>query len=274
MKKAYDIEYFQSVSPICNNKIVAFLVKKMMKWIDIEKVNEIYGRYCHLRGSAFTSAMLADPLMDVKYKIHNKERLDTLPEGSFITVSNHPIGSLDGIILIDIFASRRKDYKFMVNGILDNLEAMGDNFISVKPKTDNKITGNPANINGVRASLAWLKDGHPMGFFPAGAMSFKNKNKQIRDLPWTHSVIRLIRKSNVPVYPIYFACQNTPFFYWLGKINWRIRTLRTATEAFNKRGKTLDIYIGQPIPPETIKQYTDDIELANFLYRSTYDSGL
>ena len=72
-----------------------------------------HARHCELRGSAFTSALLQDPLINLRYKVHNEEILNHLPSGAFATVSNHPIGSLDGIILIDIFASRRPDFKVM-----------------------------------------------------------------------------------------------------------------------------------------------------------------
>lgn len=268
-KTVLDINDLQKLSPVFKNRIVAFFAKKLFKCLSINKVNQIHANHCHLRGSAFTSAMLSDPLMNVKYKIHHEELLESLPEGAFITVSNHPIGSLDGIILIDIFASRRPDFRVMVNGFLENISAMGDNFISVQPKTDDD-TGNLSNINGVRASLGQLKAGHPMGFFPAGAMSFKNKNKQVRDLPWTHSIIRLIRKAKVPVYPVYFGCKNTNFFYWLGNISWKVRTMFVAVEAFNKRGRTLDVYIGKPISVDTIQHYKDDNDLAEFLYQVTY----
>ena len=116
-----------------------------------------------------------------------------------------------------------------------------------------------------------LKEGHPMGFFPAGAISFYNKDdKEIHDLPWTHSVIRLIRKANVPVYPVYFDFLNSRFFYWLGSISWKIRTLRIPAEAFNKRGKTVDVYVGKPISPEEMKNFADDTALAEFLFNRTY----
>ena len=273
-KIVFDIEDLQAISPMFKNKMLAFWGKKFIKWFDFAKVNQIHSTHCHLRGSAFTSEMLADPMMDVKYTIHHKEQLDSLPEGAFITVSNHPIGSLDGIILIDIFASRRKDYRVMVNEMLEKIGALADNFISVLPTKGDNSKVNPSNTGGVRACISWLKEGHPLGFFPAGAMSFKDKNKQVKDRPWTHSVIRLIRKAKVPVYPVYFDCKNSDFFYWLGKISWKIRTLRVPTEAFNKQGKTLDVYIGQPISPQTLQQYTDDAELADILYRSTYNANI
>ena len=87
-----------------------------------------------------------------------------------------------------------------------------------------------------------------MGFFPAGAISFYNKEKKrVMDLEWTLSVIRLIRKGNVPVYPVFFDGLNSSFFYWLGRISWKIRTLRIPIKEFNKHGKVMDVYIGAPI---------------------------
>ena len=273
-KIVFDIEDLQAMSPMFKNRILAFWGKKLIKWLDFEKVNIIHSTHCHFKGAEFTSAILADPIMNVKYNLHHKERLDSLPEGAFITVSNHPIGSLDGIILIDIFASRREDYRVMVNEMLEKIGALADNFISVLPTTGEKSKGNSSNTGGVRACISRLKEGHPLGFFPAGAMSFMGKDKQVKDRPWIHSVVRLIRKSNVPVYPVYFGCQNSKFFYWLGKISWKIRTLRVPAEAFNKRGQTFKVYIGQPILPETLQQYTNDAELADFLYQSTCNANL
>ena len=270
-----DYQDLQEMLPFFRSKIGTFLGKYLIKWLSIDKVNKAHKNSCHLRGADFTTALLKDELIDVKYKIHNEEVLNSLPEGAFITVSNHPIGSLDGIILIDIMASRRPDFKVMVNGILNKIGAMEDNFIAVRPDTKRDgANGNPANINGVRLSLQRLKEGHPMGFFPAGAMSFYNfKAKKIRDLTWARSVIRLIRKAKVPVYPVYFDFRNSNFFYILGVLSWKIRTLRVPAEAFNKRGRTVDVYIGKPVSPEDIKNIPDDEKLADFLYNRTYSSN-
>lgn len=256
------------MAPFFRSRFGTYIGEKAIKWFRIDEVNTVHSRSCHLRGSDFTSALLNDPLIDISYRIHNEEILDTLPEGAFVTVSNHPIGSLDGIILIDIFARRRPDFKVMVNGILTNIGAMEDNFISVVPESTKQ--DGTQNINGVRLSLQRLREGHPMGFFPAGAVSMYNrKQKKVKDLPWVHSVIRMARKTKVPIYPVYFDFLNTRLFYILGMIDWRIRTLRMPAEAFNKRGRTVDVYIGRPIHHEEIQKMTDD-ELAEFLYERTY----
>ena len=239
-KSVVDIYDLQEMAPFFKGRVGTWLGKLLIKCLRVDLVNKVHARNCHLRGAEFTSALLHDPIIDLSYEVHNKEILDHLPEGAFVTVSNHPIGSLDGIMLIDIFASHKRG-------------------------------ANPANVNGVRLSLQRLKEGHPMGFFPAGAISFYNKKeKQVRDLSWAHSVIRLVRKAKAPVYPVYFDFQNTHFFYWLGNISWQIRTLRIPTEAFNKRGKKADVYIGEPISPEEIAAIPEDKDLAEFLYKRTY----
>jgi len=267
-----DYEDVQEMAPFLKSRFGLWFLKKFFRWMDMDKVNQIHTNHFHLRGSAFTSAMLNDPLMDVCYEVHNRELLNDLPAGSFITVSNHPIGSLDGIILVDIFASIRPDYRLMVNEILSNVTALEDNFISVVPKTNNKQNSNPKNINGIRLAFSHIKGGHPMGFFPSGSMSFYDKSKKrVYDRPWTHSIIRVIRKANVPIIPVYFDCLNSKLFYRLGRISWKIRQFWVAIEAFNKKGQTLHVHIGQPIPPETIRKYTDDTKLAQFLYNSTYN---
>ncbi|MDR0538668.1 MAG: lysophospholipid acyltransferase family protein [Tannerellaceae bacterium] len=268
-KNVLDIAYLQAVSPFFKSKAGIYTGNKLIKWLGIEKVNTVHARNSHLRGAEFTTALLKDPLINLSYEVHNAKVLDTLPPGAFITVSNHPIGSLDGVILIDIFASRRPDFRVMANGILTNIGAMKDNFISVKPNSGNQGP-NVRNVNGIRMSLAHLHEGSPMGFFPSGAISFCSKNGEIRDLPWTHNIIRLIRKASVPVYPVYFDLRNSRFFYFLGKISWRIRTLRIPAEAFNKQGRKANVYLGKPIMPEEIQTIPDDNRLAEFLYTHTY----
>jgi putative hemolysin len=271
-KNVIDISDLQKAVPLLKSKFGTFLGKKILKWMCIDKVNLVHANNCHLRGADFTTALLKEPLINIKYEVYNKERLENLPEGAFITVSNHPVGSLDGIILIDIFATLRPDFRVIVNGVLSHISAMESNFISVRPDSKNQGT-NLQNVNGIRASLAHLQKGHPIGFFPAGAISFYRKDtKKIQDLDWTHSVIRLIRKANVPVYPVYFDLYNSRFFYWLGKISWKIRTLRIPVEVFNKQGKTACVYIGEPVMAEEIQQIKDDKELANFLYKKTYST--
>ncbi|UKI45368.1 MAG: hemolysin [Phocaeicola vulgatus] len=204
-----DIDDLKEMSPFFRTTFGKWIGKIAIKLSGVGRVNRVHRNSCHLRGAAFTSALLKDPEIDLQYKLHHAERLDNLPEGAFITVSNHPIGSLDGIMLIDIIASRRPDFKVMVNGVLTKVGAMKDNFISVQPDTKHQ-GGNLANMGGVRLCMKQIQEGHPMGFFPAGAMSFYNKEKKgVYDLPWDPQCN--------PAYP-QIQCGGLSYLFWFPKL--------------------------------------------------------
>ena len=204
-REILDLESMQDLSPIFRGKWGTKFAKWSTKVCAIDKINWVYKQSCHLNGAEFANSLLKD--VGVDYRIGNADRLRNLPEGAFITVSNHPYGGIDGVMLIDMMAAIRPDYKFMVNQFLSLIKTMEDNFISVRPKTGDK--NDPTeSINGIRRTLQNLKDGHPVGFFPAGAVSmFRFDRLKVRDREWQETIIRLIQKAKVPVLPIRFLTE-------------------------------------------------------------------
>ena len=160
-----DIGDLERMSPVFRGKQGNLLAGRIIKMFALDRVNALYQRCCEYKGAAFASALLQD--LGVQYRIGNSERLEQLPEGAFITISNHPYGGLDGIMLIDLMAHIRQDFKLMVNKLLSLIEAMEVNFISVRPQGNKKLVPT-ANLNGIRETLGHLQEGHPMGFFPSG----------------------------------------------------------------------------------------------------------
>ena len=246
------------------------LAKLFMKVFAIDRVNALYERSCEHRGADFAESILKD--LGVDYQIGNAERLMPLKEGAFITVSNHPYGGIDGIMLVDLMAGIRADYKVMVNQILSLIEAMSDNFISVKPKVGDKELSPTANVNGIRETLTRLHEGHPVGFFPAGAVSmFEFKHLGVRDREWQESVLKLIHKAKVPVVPIRFFDKNSFLFYSLELISWKIRLIQMPRELFNKHGKRTRIGIGNIITTEELEKFNDHKSLGAYLRKVLYD---
>ena len=72
----------------------------------------------------------------------------------------------------------------------------------------------------------------------------------MRDREWQQSAAGLIRHLKVPVIPVRFFDRNSNWFYFLGLINWRLRTLRLPHEILNKEGKTVRLGIGEVISVE------------------------
>jgi putative hemolysin len=55
--------------------------------------------------------------------------------------------------------------------------------------------------------------------FPAGEVSTYKDGKLMVDKPWEEGAIKVIRKAQVPVVPIYFHAKNSRLFYLLSKIS-------------------------------------------------------
>ncbi len=256
-------------TPLLRGKIGLKLARIVLKLLAIDRVNKEYAKSAHLEGYEFTASFLKG--VGVSYEIVHEDRLQHLPEGAFITVSNHPYGGLDGLIMVDMMARRRQDYKYMVNSILMMVKTMSCNFIGVKPSTSKNVSS-PENMQGLKLTLQHIREGHPMGFFPAGAVSNFNKTNRLRvtDRDWQPTVIRLIQASQVPVIPIYVHGKNSWFFNFLGRIHWQLRSMRMPYEIFNKRGKVIKVTVGEIIPWEVQKQYKKTEDLAAFLKAKTY----
>ena len=231
------------------------LAHRLMKWLKLDDVNYFHHRNLNTPGAPFVRGLLDD--FRITMHIDGKHVLDNLPEGSFITVSNHPFGAIDGIMLIDIFASRRPDYKVMVNLMLNYIRGMRPNVIAVVPMASNDPEKKAITMRGIREAMLHVKKGHPLGFFPAGAMSKINRRMDLQDRPWQPSIIRLIQQLNVPVIPVYFHGSNSFLFNFLGVACWQLRTLRLPSEVFSHHDETYHISVGDIISPEEQKQAPD-----------------
>lgn len=245
------------------------LVERMLHWLSVDKVNAVHAHNCETPGPAFVEGLLRD--FDIKLRVDGLDVLDNLPEGPFITVSNHPFGALDGITLIHLVASRRPEYKVMVNMILGRIWAMEPNFIAVDPMSSNDPAKKAVSVNGIRQAIDQVKSGRPLGFFPAGAVSKVNWRGRLVDRRWQPNVIRIIKNLEVPVIPIYFHGSNSWFFNFLGVVCWQLRTLRLPSEVFRKCHTTMHISVGNPITVEEQRAHAGSIdELGRYLKDTTY----
>lgn len=245
------------------------LVNRLLKFLSVDKVNWLHDHNCDTPGPEFAAGLLKD--LEIKLRIDNEELLDKLPEGAFITVSNHPFGALDGISLIHIIASRRPQFKVMVNMVLNYISAMRPNFIAVDALASDDPKKKAVSMQGIKSAIMQVRRGEPIGFFPAGAVSKVNIKGQLEDREWQPTIVRLIQQMKVPVVPIYFHGSNSWWFNFLGVVCWQLRTLRLPAEVFRKKGSTLHISIGEPISVEEQIQHSGTVEeLGQFLKDKTY----
>lgn len=248
------------------------LVNRLLHFLEVDKVNRVHSNCCDTPGPEFVKRLLFDEF-GIKLRVDGTEVLDNLPEGAFITVSNHPMGALDGIALIYLISSRRPEYKVMVNMILNKITAMRPNFIAVDAWASNDPEKRAISVAGIRTAIKQLRDGQPVGFFPAGAMSKTTLRHGLQDRPWQPSILQIIARAKVPVIPIYFHDKNSWFCDLLGHICWPARSLMLPHEVFRKLNKTLHISVGHPISPEeqAANGGSDAEALGRYLRQKTYE---
>ena len=220
------------------------------KILGLDEFNRIQAKYCDFTGAEFASKVLEE--VGVSYQIPENQ-LGRIPkEGGFIIVSNHHFGSIDGLILESAVGSVRPDLKILTTFVLSLIPGLTDSFIPV----DNFSTGAARSVKGIRAALEHMAGGHPLGLFPAGEVATWQRGgnrtslgsrRIVEDIPWAENIIKMVRRSGLPVLPVYFEGGNSRLFHILGRIHPRLRTVRLPREMLNKRGLKVRVRIGQPI---------------------------
>lgn len=253
------LQEIEQLTPLFRGRVGRSLARGTMRLLSVDRLNALYDRHAHLRGADFARSVLEDLGIDYEVFVESKEveaQLQTLDATPFITISNHPYGSIDGVILADFFGHRCTNYKIMVNKILNRVEALAPSFISVTPTGVERTAATKQSIMGVRHALRQLRSGGGLGLFPSGAVSdLSLREGCVRDRPWQPAIISLIAKARVPIMPVRFFDRNSSFYYTLGLIDWRVRLLRLPAEVFNKADRPVRIGLAPLISVEEQQRY-------------------
>ncbi|TNJ44150.1 lysophospholipid acyltransferase family protein [Tamlana fucoidanivorans] len=238
----------------------------LMKVLKISTLNKIYKRNKHLSEVPFLDAILGD--FQIKFEIP-EEDLKRLPkEGAYITISNHPLGGIDGILLLKLMLEQRDDFKIIANFLLHRIEPMKPYIMPVNPFEDRKDA--KSSLTGFKNAILHLRNGHPLGIFPAGEVSTYKDGKLVVDKPWEEAAMKLIQKAGVPVVPIYFHAKNSRLFYKLSQISDTFRTAKLPSELLTQKNRVIKVRIGKPVSVVDQKEHATLHEFTEFLRRKTY----
>ena len=88
----------------------------VMKVLNISTCNKIYDRNKHLSGLEFIDALLEE--FEVDYEIPEEDLKRNPKLGPFITISNHPLVGIDGILFLKLLRERRSHDKMLATFLL------------------------------------------------------------------------------------------------------------------------------------------------------------
>lgn len=227
-----------------------FIPKRLVRWLERtvcqDELNRLLRDNFPRRDADFCRGVLDD--LGVTVNFHNLDNLPPKELTRVLFVSNHPLGGLDGMALIDFV---RTYYgvapRFIVNDLLNAVEPLSDTFI-------------PVNKHGAqsreairRLDEAFASDA-PLLMFPAGLVSRRGKKGVVADLEWQKMFVAKARQSGRDIIPLHFYGENSSFFYKFAKfrrrigLKFNIEMIYLPREVFRSKGKTFDVVVGKPIP--------------------------
>lgn len=242
------------------------LARVLMEVSKLNAVNDVFEKIQGTEGLDFIDFALET--LGIQVEIDPKDLKKIPKKGGFIAVANHPYGGIEGLILLKLLCSVRSDSKLMVNFILNKIPNLQEYFVAVNPFEDLK---EKSSVGGIISILKLIKEGIPVGIFPAGEVStFNLKTKRVIDRIWHPVVGKLIKKTDVPVLPVYFDGNNGLLFQILSLIHPKLRTAKLPSELVNKSGKTIKVRIGHPIQAEDLKHFSNSASALNYVRSRTY----
>ena len=266
VKPIYIEQVFKNKNPRVARMIPGFVYSFLKRLIHQDGINEFIEKYGDRKGLDFADGMME--YLRVTYDVRGEENLPP-PEGRYIFASNHPLGGPDGVILISFLGKRYPDLKFPVNDLLLNLKNLNNIFL-------------PVNKHGAmaREAAAAIEEAYAsscqMIMFPAGLCSRKIKGK-ICDLTWQKSFVSKAVQYQRDIVPIFFSGKNSDFFYNLANFRKRIHLkanlemLWLPDETFKKIGQHFTLYIGKPIPWQSLDKSRKPLEWAAEIKRQVYE---
>ena len=221
------------------------LIRRLERTICQDELNKLLRDNFPKRDAEFCRGVIND--LKVSVNFYNIENIPPIEQSRVLFVSNHPLGGLDGIALID-FVERHYGIapKFIVNDLLSAIEPLSDTFI-------------PINKHGAqsRKAVEVLDDAfasdRPLIMFPAGLVSRRGKKGVIADLQWQKMFVAKAKEYKRDIIPLHFYGENSSFFYKFAKFRQRIglkfniEMIYLPREVFRSKGKSFDVVVGTPI---------------------------
>lgn len=259
--KEKDIYIFRK-HPFINNFLISLLERILL----IKRVNNFIEKNSHLDTVTFIKELFDS--INFSYLISSNE-IERIPaEGRLICVSNHPIGSLDGLSLLKAFLEVRNDVKIIANDVLIALDIIKPYILPV-----NIFSLSTSKREYITTIKTALENECAVIIFPAASVSRLNWFR-IMDSAWHKGAISLARKYSCPILPVYIEGKNSTLFYLVSLISKNISTLLLSYEMFNKKDRSIRIKIGELIPNKAFSNsYINDTYNIKLLKKHVYLFG-
>lgn len=195
--------------------------------------------YPSFKGLDFVEKVLE--YFDFGYQVSTLDRERIPVSGRLVIISNHPIGSLDGLALLKMVSEVRADVKVVANEVLYALKPLRSMLLPV----DN-MSGKRNRRENLEAIHDYIANEGAVIIFPAGEVS-RFGPAGIRDGRWRNGFIKFAERNNAPILPVHISARNSVFFYALSLLAKPLSTLWLIREMFKQNNSSMRISVGPAI---------------------------
>ncbi|MGH9593155.1 MAG: lysophospholipid acyltransferase family protein, partial [Bryobacteraceae bacterium] len=232
------------------------------RFLGFQEVRRLRFRASKAHSDTFFDSLLEQ--LNLSYRCREPEIARIPSKGPAVLVANHPFGLADAIVLGALLSRVRSDVKFLANSILAEGTQLEERIIPVDPFGGAGSVR--SNIRSMRQCVRWLNGGGLLVVFPAGEVSaFRLRTGRVTEPSWNHAVARLVRITSAVSVPVFVHGTNSTSFHLAGLIHHRLRTILLPRELLNKRGRTLDLSIGNPIASSVLLSHSTDEDAMKYL---------
>ena len=247
--KYIDIEtVLEAKAPSLKKKMPGFMISYLKRIVHEDELNDFLSKHWNEDGITFVDNLLTE--LGISYDINGEDRL---PEsGRYTFVCNHPLGGLDGIVLLKILSGKYGEAKVVVNDILMHISPMKSLFIPVN------VVNNKQDKKSVNLIDECMLGNTPILYFPAGKVSRRDKSGNIADLEWKKNFVTKSIEHKRNIVPIYFDGRNSSFFYnlayWRTKFGIRqnVEMLYLADEMYKNKFAHFNITVGEVVSYDSL----------------------
>jgi len=270
-EKGYEGHKFTYTSPH-DSRFKRWVISTVEKLTGRDYLQQIYNELHEETPNPFDVWENALNKLDIKMDF-DRQQLEKAPkEGPVIFVANHPFGVVDGAIMCHLVTRVRRDYFLLVNEVLSHEPIMKGHLLPVDFRGNEEAL--ETNLRTKERTTERLRQGEALAIFPSGAVATSRKFfAPAKEFAWRRFICTRIHETRCTVVPIYFHGQNSRLFQFVSKFSMNLRLGLLLHEIMNKRGKTIDIEIGDPIPYREMEPFEDRQELIEYLFERTMKLG-
>lgn len=252
--------------------IPRFLVRGLAKFICQDRLNGLLDYAGDKKDAEFCHAVLE--YIGVGCRIVNPGLLPDPSDKRVVFVCNHPLGALDGMIIIDRLTEiYGKGLKFVVNDLLNAVTPLEGVFLPVNKH-------GRQNREAVAAVDRAFEGDQPVVVFPAGLVSRRSPDGVIADPQWHKMFVTKAVASRRDIVPLYFDGRNSSFFYnfalWRKRlgIGFNLEMTRLPAEIFLCEGRQFSIDVRPRVSWQKLASFSNPVEAADYVRSIVYSSSL